>query len=112
MPAGATPKEATAPAKAKDGDTADSDAEDPGVTDKAASDSNVTVLPEDAEKPSPRDVRRAQSAGAASRDRRMPLDDEGGWFGCQTTAVDRSGRALALVLPALVLLLARRRRRI
>ncbi len=66
----------------------------------------------DTEKPSPRDVKRAQRAGSSTRDRRMPLDDEEGWFGCNIAAPDRSAASLVLALPALLLLLRRGRRRI
>jgi hypothetical protein len=59
-------------------------------------------------KPSPRDVRRSGSGS----ERRMPLDNDDGWFGCQIGAPVDAGRATFLLLPALLLLLGRGRRRI
>lgn len=63
----------------------------------------------EAEKPSPRDVAPAAEQGAAARPRRMPLDEDESWFGCQTTA---AGASAWPALAPLLLLLARRRRRI
>jgi MYXO-CTERM domain-containing protein len=68
--------------------------------------------PSATEKPSPRDVARGPS-GAAARPRRMPLDEEEGWFGCQVAAIPATaGSSLAALAPVLFLLLAGRRRRI
>ena len=53
-------------------------------------------------KPSPRDVRRERGA-VSDRDRRLPLDEEEGWFGCQVTSATTVGWWLLLPLAAIAL---------
>ncbi len=83
------------------------DEEVPGVEIEAPSVPTIPALPADQAKPSPRDVPLGQRSGT-TRPRRLPLDEDEGWFGCQIGA-DPSGSAFWLVGSGLFLLLMRRR---